>query len=418
MTPSAIVDRFRPDLAPFEALYQDLHRHPELSRFEARTASVISSHLRRLGFRTHNDIGGHGVVGVLENGPGKTVMLRAELEALPIEERTCLPYASKVRQADWWGRDQPVMHACGHDLHMACLMAAGKLLLDARAEWTGTLIVLFQPNGAHVSGARAMVDDGLYDKIPVPDVVMAQHLMPIRSGAVSIRPGPVLASAEIVTIQLFTTMGYAANPHLSVDGTVVASKIIVQLDDLARKVAGGRYACIHINQIHAGGAGIDWADRIDIVLYVKAYDQDIRQRIFDGIKELADIERLAAGASKEPQISRSVWAPATVNDAQVARLVRRAFVEHFGEEQVLSDVPSRHCDDFSILARAKEVPYLFWFLGRVDSISLEAAEKEDRFLDMIAIEQSPLNAPLLHPTLETGMGALAVAALSFLAHAQ
>ncbi|KAL7894388.1 metal-dependent amidase/aminoacylase/carboxypeptidase [Trichoderma sp. TUCIM 5745] len=416
MNVADIVHCFAPDLAAFDSLYKDIHQYPDLSRFEARTASVIADYLRHLSpdIRVHNTIGGYGVVGVLNNGPGTVVMLRAELDALPIEEKTGLPYSSKQHMTDSWGREKPVMHACGHDMHMACLLAAAKLLVNARAEWSGTLILLFQPNEEHTGGAQAMVDDGLYDKIPTPNVVMAQHLMPIQSGAVSLKGGPVLVSADTVCIRIFGSEGHAANPQVSVDIISVASKIILRFPELEHDLGERGYVSIFPEQIHAGQPGLPWIEHADIVLDVKTYDPDLRVELLKRIKDIVNEEATLSGAKRKPEITSSTRAPLTSNDQQLTEKVGAAFKEFFGVDNVLEDVPSHPCEDFSILASAVKAPYLFWFLGRVDPGQLNRAHQTHRFLDEIPIEHSPINAPLIHPTLETGMNALSIAALLFL----
>ncbi|UKZ61395.1 uncharacterized protein TrAtP1_002660 [Trichoderma atroviride] len=418
MTVADIIHCFAPDLAPFDLLYKDIHQYPELSCFEARTSSVIADYLRHLSLdiHVHDTIGGYGVVGILNNGPGKVVILRAELDALPIEEQTGVPYSSKKHMADRWGREKPVMHACGHDMHMACLMAAAKLLVSARAEWSGTLVLLFQPNEEHTGGAQAMVDDGLYDKIPTPDVVMAQHLLPIHSGAVSLRAGPVLVSADTVCIRIFASEGHTANPQVTVDIIGVASKIILRFQDLERDLHEKGYVSIFPEQIHAGQPGLPWIEHADIVLDVKTYDPDLRVELLDGIKDIVNEEATLSGAKKKPEITSSIRAPSTSNNQQLTEKVGAVFKEFFGVDNVLEDVPSHPCEDFSILASAVKAPYLFWFLGRVEPGQLDRAHQTDRFLDEIPIEHSPVNAPLIHPTLETGMNALSIAALCFLSN--
>lgn len=411
---ASIIETFAPPLAQFESLYKDIHQHPDLSCSEGRTSSIIADRLQDLGFDVRESIGGHGVVGVLQNGPGKVVMLRAELDALPIQEQTGLSFSSTKRMADMWGRDQPVMHACGHDMHMACLVAAAKLLHDARSTWAGTLEVLFQPNEEHTGGAQSMIDDGLYEKIPKPDVIMAQHLMQIPSGTLSVKSGPVLVSADTVKLRVFSSEGYVANPQVSVEISVVISKVVLRLQDLVKEVSKDGYASIHVEELHIGAPGLDWAEYADVVLDVKAYDPGLRSRLLDGINSIVEDESTASGAAKKPCITSSVRAPLTNNDGHLADRVGQVFAEFFGADKVLQAVPSHPCEDFSILARAVQSPYLFWFLGRVHPEDLDRARRDGNVLDKIPIEHSAFNAPLIHPTLETGMKALSVAALSFL----
>lgn len=409
-----ILEGFRANLEPFERIYKNIHQNPELSRREENTAALISSELRSIGYEVHDAIGGYGLVGILKNGPGKVVMLRSELDALPIEEQTGLPYASTKRMKDWWGREQPVMHACGHDMHMVCLLAASRLLFDSKAEWSGTVVILYQPNEEHTGGAQAMLNDGLYERVPVPDIVMAQHLMQIPAGSVSIKSGHVLVSADTASIRIFSSEGYSANPQISINAAVVASQVIVKLNALVKKAPGGRYASIHVEEIHAGEPGMDWVPHVDLVLDVKAYDPNVRQYLHDAIKELVETEAGSSGAIKKPMINFVSRAPLTSNDIGAVEKVGQVFGEFFGPEKVLDQVPSHPCEDFSLLARAHGVPYIFWFLGRADPEQLDRAKKEGKILEQIPIEHSPFNAPLIHPTLETGMNALALATLSYL----
>ncbi|KAK4221672.1 hippurate hydrolase [Podospora fimiseda] len=414
----AVVRKYCPELSPLEALYKHVHQHPELSGRELQTASLISEHLRGLGLNVTKGVGGHGVVGVLRNGDGPVVLLRAELDALPIQELTGLPFASTQFMEDSWGRRQPVMHACGHDMHMASLMGAAQLLLNARSEWTGTVVVLFQPNEEHTGGAQAMIDDGLYEKIGIayPDAVFAQHLMQTPTGSVSIKPGPVLVSAETVRIRMFSSEGYIANPQRSVDVSVVVSKVILALQELVREVSkGGSYASIYTEEMHAGEPGADWVSHADIVLDVKAYDPAIRSQLLNGIKLIVEREASISGAVRRPEITVSERAPLTTNNPDLSKQLRGVFTKFFGHGNVLEGVPTHPCEDFSRLATPVGAPYVFWFLGRADPRLLDRARKDGvRFADVIPIEHSPYNAPLIHPTLETGIYALSLAALSVL----
>ncbi|QYS95324.1 Hippurate hydrolase [Trichoderma simmonsii] len=259
-----------------------------------------------------------------------------------------------------------------------------------------------------------MVDDGLYDKIPTPDIVMAQHLIPIHSGSVSLKSGPVLVSADTVCIRLFASKGHTANPQVTVDIISVASKIILRFQDLERVLSEDGYVSIFPEQIHAGQPGLPWVEHADIVLDVKAYDPNLRIKLLQGINDIVNEEATLSGAKKKPEITSSIRAPLTSNDQQLTEKVGAAFKEFFGVENVLEDVPSHPCEDFSILASAVKAPYLFWFLGRVDPGQLDRAHQTDRFLEEIPIEHSPVNAPLIHPTMETGMKALSIATLFFL----
>ena len=204
----AIIDKYRPNLDSFEQVYKKIHENPELGCQESHTASLAAEHLQRLGFTVHTKLGGHGVVGVLQNGSGRIILLRADMDALPVKEQTGLPYASKVRAIDVDGTEKPVMHACGHDMHVSSLMGAAELLSAAKKEWSGTLICLFQPDEERGEGARAMVKDGLYDKVPRPDYVLGQHVVPAKTGVVELRAGVFMAARDAFKVTIFGVGGH------------------------------------------------------------------------------------------------------------------------------------------------------------------------------------------------------------------
>ena len=210
MQPSlkTIVDKYRPNLDPYERIYKEIHKNPELGCQESHTASLAAEHLQRLGFSVETKLGGHGVVGVLRNGPGRTILLRADMDALPVKEKTGLPYASKVRAIDEDGTEKSVMHACGHDMHVSSLMGAAELLSAAKKEWSGTLIGLFQPDEERGEGARAMIEDGLYEKVPRPDYVLGQHVYPAKTGVVALRAGVFMATQDTFKVTIFGVGGH------------------------------------------------------------------------------------------------------------------------------------------------------------------------------------------------------------------
>lgn len=205
LNPSAlvpIIKQYRPDLARYADFYQNVHQNPEISGLEAETAILVASQLRDLDFEVTTNIGGHGVVGIFRNGPGKTVLIRAELDALPIQEQTDVPYKSTKRMVDRYGNERPIMHACGHDMNMAALLGASELLKAAESQWSGTLISLFQPDEEETGGAQAMIDDGLYETIPIPDVMLGQHVVPLPAGQIAVKSGPILVAADSVNVRV------------------------------------------------------------------------------------------------------------------------------------------------------------------------------------------------------------------------
>lgn len=243
-------------LPAYEALYKHLHAHPELSNLEAETARTVAQHLSRLGsFTVKTSIGGHGLVGVLRNGAGSTVLLRADMDALPIREATGLPYASTVSMADVTGTVRPVMHACGHDMHTTCLLAAAEGLLKSRDAWSGTLVVLFQPAEERGTGAKAMVDDGLYARhgVPVPDYVLGQHVVAMRAGSVGSRRGTIMAAADSLRVRLFGVGGHGSQPHRAVDPAVMAAHAVVRLQSVtSREIDPADIAVLTVGSLRAG----------------------------------------------------------------------------------------------------------------------------------------------------------------------
>ncbi|GKT96435.1 LOW QUALITY PROTEIN: metal-dependent amidase/aminoacylase/carboxypeptidase [Colletotrichum tofieldiae] len=262
------------DMAKYEELYKYFHAHPELSNLEAQTAKAVAEQLSQLqAFDITTNIGGHGLVGVLKNGPGNTILLRADIDALPIKEETGLSYASTVNMSDVEGIMRPVMHACGHDMHMACLLAAAERLVKLKQEWSGTLIVLFQPAEERGTGAKAMIDDGLYDKhkIPVPDFVLGQHVMAMRAGSVGSKTGTIMAGADSMKITLSGLGGHGSQPHRTVDPAVMAAHVVVRLQSIvSREINPSDISVITVGSLHAGQTENVIADSAEIGLDIRS----------------------------------------------------------------------------------------------------------------------------------------------------
>ena len=260
-----------------EAFYKDLHQHPELSHQEGRTAGRVARQLQECGFAVQSGIGGTGVVGVLANGSGPTVLMRADMDALPVREDTSAEYASTATAQDADGQEVPVAHACGHDVHVACLAGAGKLLADHRGRWNGTLVALFQPAEETGDGARGMVDDGLLDRIPAPDVALAQHVLPGVAGTVGTRPGPFLSAADSMKITVHGCGGHGSMPQNTVDPVVLAALIIVRLQTVvSREVAPGETAVLTVGSCQAGTKSNVIPDRAVLQLNLRSYSQQTR----------------------------------------------------------------------------------------------------------------------------------------------
>ena len=397
-----------------EALYQDLHRHPELSHEEHHTAQRVGDLLRQDGFTVTGGIGGTGVVGVLANGSGPTVLLRCELDALPIREATGAPYASTVTVPDAGGHLRPAAHACGHDLHMAAMISMAKLMADHRDRWHGTLIPLFQPAEETGEGAQDMVDDGLFKKIPVPDVALAQHLLPGIAGTVRTRSGPFMSAADSIKVTVYGRGGHGASPQNSIDPVVLAAMIIIRLQTIvSREVAPGDIAVVTVGSCQAGTRSNVIPDFAVLELNLRSYSGVTRQRMLDAVQRIVRAECQASGSPKDPEFETTFSFPVTDNDAAVTGRVAKAFAAHFGD--LADEIPRQTVsEDFSKIPDSAGVPYTYWGLGYTDRAIYLAAEK-DGHLDDLTSNHSPKFLPPMQPCLRTGTEALLAAALAWLA---
>lgn len=383
-------------------LYEDLHRHPELSMHEERTRGIIAAQLRELGYEVQ-EIGG-GVVGVLENGGGPAVLLRADFDGLPVQEATGLPYASEHTQEDADGQAQPTMHACGHDVHTTAGLGAARLLAEHREAWQGTYLALFQPGEEIAAGARSMVEDGLVEKIPRPEVCLGQHVLtsPV-AGKVAVAPGPVLSSSVSMAVTVHGAGSHGSMPHLGIDPVVLASAIVTRLQTLvAREISPSDFGVVTVGALHAGTSANIIPDRATMALNLRAYDEQILDRLVAGVQRIVRAECVAARSPREPEFELFHRFPVTDNDEQVAARVREAFEDQFGAERVERMTPATASEDFSGIPDAFGVPYCYWGLGGY-------AEGRET-----APNHSPFFAPDQQPTLRTGTEAAASAALAWL----
>ncbi|MEG3630780.1 amidohydrolase [Streptomyces poriticola] len=357
-----------PDLA---ALYRDLHAHPELAFQETRTASIVAGRLRALGYETTTGVGGTGVVGLLRNGDGPTALLRADMDALPVREDTGLPYAGTAHGAGADGSPVPVMHACGHDVHVTCLLGAAAELAGDRSGWRGTVMLVFQPAEETGRGARAMVDDGLYERFGRPDVVLGQHVAPVPAGMPGLHPGPAFAASDTLHIVLHGRGGHGSRPETTVDPVVMAAAAVLRLQGVvAREVPGTSTAVLTVGALHAGSAANVIADRAELDVNVRTYEAAVRETV------LAAVERI-----------------------------------------VLDPGPVTGSEDVGVLADAAGAPCVYWLLGGADPQVFDGAG------DFAAVEHiarglpsnhSPRFAPVVEPTLTTGVTALVRAAHTWL----
>ena len=407
-----------PDTSSFEGLYKYFHSNPELSLLEKDTASTITSHAALSSFKIHTSIGGHGLACVLENGSGPKVLLRADMDALPVLEKTGLDYASTIKMVDSADRiEKPVMHACGHDMHVTCLLAAAKWLSSEEIlkRWAGTLILIFQPNEERAGGAQAMVDDGLYKKVPVPDVVLGQHVMPLGAGKVGMREGTIMAAGDSFKVTLFGRGGHGSMPHICIDPVVLAANVVVRLQGIvSREVDPQESAVVTVGSIQAGQTENIIAAEALLLLNVRTQKTATREKVLNAIRRIVEKECEASGCEKKPLIEETTRFPLTSNDAEVTKKLSTNFGDMFGENFIGDLAPYNASEDVSTLATSVGKPCCFWFFGGIDAEKWDKAAEEGRIAQDIPVNHSAYFAPVIEPTLKIGTETLCMAALTFL----
>jgi hippurate hydrolase len=401
-------------LPGLEALYTDVHAHPELSMQEVRTAGLAATHLRAAGYEVTTGVGHTGVVGLLRNGDGPTVMLRADMDALPVKEATGAPYASTITTTDGEGRPVPVMHACGHDMHVAWLAGATALLARHRDAWRGTLLAVFQPAEETAAGAQAMIDDGLFERFPKPDVVLGQHVMVGPAGAVGGRAGTITSAADSLQIRLFGRGAHGSMPQASIDPVVMAAATVMRLQTIvSREVAAAEAAVVTIGALQAGTKENVIPDEAIIKLNVRTFDEGVRQRVLAAIERIVNAEAAASGAPP-PEITPLDRYPLVSNDPEATRRVVESFRRHFPPERVRETGPAPASEDFGSFGAQWHAPAVFWFVGGTDRETYAKAKAANRLNDL-PTNHNPRFLPVLHPTLEAGVEAMVVAACAWLA---
>lgn len=397
-----------------QALYQDIHAHPELSMQETRTAGIAAERLRQSGYEVTTGVGGTGVVGVLRNGEGPTVMLRADMDALPIKEETGIPYASQATGTDPEGKTVPVSHMCGHDMHVAWLVGASTLLAQERDRWKGTLLVVFQPGEETAQGARAMIEDGLLTRFPAPEVVLGQHVMVGAAGTVAGSAGPITSAADSLQIRLFGRGAHGSMPQASIDPVVMAASVVLRLQTIvSREVAATDAAVITVGVLQAGTKENVIPDDAIIKLNVRTFDATVRNHVLAAIERIVNAEAEASGAPRKPEITPLDQYPLNVNDEKASNRIADAFRGYFPADRVKHTGPAPASEDFGCFGTAWHVPSVFWFVGGSDP-EVYAKAKATGKLNELPVNHSPKFAPVLHPTLETGVEAMVVGALAWL----
>jgi amidohydrolase len=400
-------------LPELESIYKDLHQHPELSMCEIRTSAIAADYIEKLGYEVTRNVGKTGVVGLLRNGDGPVVMLRADMDALPMTEATGLPYASRVTAKDEDGVEVGVAHSCGHDLHVTWLMGAARLLAEHRDAWNGTVMAVFQPGEEVGRGASSMMEDGMAERFPKPDIILGQHVMVGMAGTVGLRGGTILSAGDSLKVRLFGRGSHGSQPQTSIDPVIMAASTTLRLQTIvSREIAPQDSAVLTIGALQAGTKENIIPDEAMLKLNMRTYDEDVREYMLGAIRRICCAECAASGAPKEPEITTLSSYPLTVNDEEAAARIGSAFKAWFGERSYQSP-PAAASEDFSIFGRKWGVPYVFWFVGGTDAQVFEKA-KAEKAINAIPSNHSPLFAPTLHPTLRTGLEAIICAAYTWL----
>jgi hippurate hydrolase len=392
-----------------DALYKDIHQNPELGFQETRTAAKLAAEMRALGFEVTEHVGGTGIVAIYRNGKGPTVLVRTELDALPMEEKTGLPYASKV-VAMWNGKPTPVDHSCGHDIHMAAWVGTAQALIAMKANWHGTLMFIGQPAEETTGGARAMIADKLFERFGKPDLGFALHVGPGPAGEISYRPGVNSSNSDSLEIVFKGRGGHGSMPNLTVDPVVEAARFVVDVQSvISREKDPFAFGVVSIGAIQAGSAGNIIPDSALVRGTIRSFDAGVRDRMLDGIRRTANASATMSGAPA-PDIRIDVGGRAVINDAAVTEKAAAVFRAAFGDKARLSPSPSPPSEDYSEFIIAG-VPSLFFGIGGVDPRRIDAARAKGEF---VAGNHNPYFWPDPEPAIRTGVEAMTLVVLNAL----
>jgi amidohydrolase len=399
-----------PDL---ESVYKDIHSHPELSMQEKRTAGIAADRLRLVGYEVTTGVGKTGVVGVLRNGDGPAIMLRADMDALPVREATGLPYASSAT-GDEKRKSVPVMHACGHDMHVTWLIGAATLMAKSRDAWRGTLMPVFQPAEETGAGAQAMIDDGLFKRFPKPTAILGQHVMVGSSGVVSTRSGVITSAGDSLQIRMFGRGAHGSMPQSSIDPVVMAAATVLRLQTIvSRELAPTDAAVVTVGSLQAGTKENVIPDEAIIKLNVRTFDEDVRKRVLSAIERIVNAEAEASRAPKKPEITSLDRYAFVKNDPEATKRTVNAFRSYFAGDRVKDTQPTTASEDFGSLGTEWQVPSVFWFVGGTDPETYAKAKQSGTIADL-PTNHNPRFAPVIDPTLETGVETLVLASQAWL----
>jgi amidohydrolase len=393
-------------------LYRQLHSDPELSLQEHQTAARVVAALAHTGFEITEGVGGTGVVAVLHNGDGPVIMLRADMDALPVAEDTGLPYASTKVSLDGYGNPQPVAHACGHDMHVACLVGAVQTLARIRGQWSGTVVAVFQPAEELARGAKAMIDDGLFDRFPRPSIVLGQHVGPLPAGMIGYGQGPMMAATDSVQVTMHGRGGHGSQPESTVDPVLMAAATVVRLQGIvAREVPSSERAIVTVGRLQAGTKENIIPETAELGINIRTYNPAIRDQVKTAIERVVNAEATAGNATAPTEFDWNVSAPVLVNDPDATAKTVAAFERDFGKDRLMPLPPLANSEDVGVFGDTLGVPTVFWFWGGVDLAVFNEALSRGQ---LPPTNHSPQFAVEIEPTLTTGVQALTTAALTWL----
>ncbi len=416
----AMIER---DMASMLSTYKMLHAAPELSHREEKTSVFFAGELRKLGYTVTERLGkfenaewtGYGVIAVMKNGAGPTVLVRTELDALPVEEKTGVPYASKVRVKNDAGVEVSVMHACGHDIHMTSLLATAKILSELKSQWQGTLVLLGQPSEESGDGARALLKDNLYTRFPQPDFAIALHDKPdIETGKIGYTPGYAMASATSIDIKIRGIGGHGSAPETTKDPVVVAAQVVLALQTIvSRENSPLEPAVVTVGSIHGGTRYNIIPDEVNLQLTVRTYKEDVRQKILASIERIVKAAVLSAGIPEDrgPIIKVSEGTKSTYNEPKLLERLMPALQRALGAENVVQMPPMMASEDFGYLSLDQKIPATIIWLGASDPQKVKAYRETGAPLPGL---HSALFAPVPEPTLRTGVKATAATVLELM----
>lgn len=414
MSNDVLVDQVGPLLGDLSALYEDLHAHPELSFQEERTPAIAAERLRALGFEVTEGVGRTGVVAVLENGSGPTVLLRADMDALPVTEETGLPYASTVVGTDPEGHTVGVAHACGHDMHVTWLIGAASILAEDRGAWSGRLLLVIQPAEELGEGAEAMLADDFFARFGTPDVCLGQHLAPAPAGWVLTRGGPTMAATDSLKLTLHGRGGHGSTPEMTVDPAILAASTIMKLQTItSREKAAADLAVVTVGTVRVGTKENVISEKAELGINIRTFNERVRQDVLSSIERIAHGESHSCGSPRDPDIEPISAFPALVNDPEATAKVTAAFTEHFGEGRTHQGPQALGSEDFGAFATAAGCPSVFWFVGGHEPDHWLKAFADNRLAEEVPYNHSPKFAPIQDPTIRTGVETLVLAALEW-----